>query len=169
MPGYWGLQSKVGRPPKPIYQQIAVALFVLGGGQTIAKSRITLNIGHGTVWKYAWRVIKLLSTSSLIDQHIRWPAKDMRGVGHPIFRRCVGFLDGSNIILREKPLVDPEAYFTRKKNYGFNLQAICDWQGQFIWTSMGHTAGVHDSRALKATDLYRNPRRLIPRSTLLIS
>lgn len=52
---------------------------------------------------------------------------------------------------------DPEAYFTRKKNYGFNLQAICDWSGRFIWVSMGQTARVHDSHVFKTTDLYRNP------------
>ena len=53
-------------------------------------------------------------------------------------------------------MVDPEAYFSRKKNYGFNLQAICDWTGKFIWVYMGHTASVHDSTAFKSTTLYNN-------------
>jgi len=52
-------------------------------------------------------------------------------------------------------MVDPEAYFSRKKCYGFNLQAICDWNGRFIWVSMGHTASVHDSTAFKSSQLYQ--------------
>ena len=52
---------------------------------------------------------------------------------------------------------DPEAYFSRKKTYGFNIQAICDWDRKFIWEFMGHTASVQDSTAFKSSDLYRNP------------
>ena len=51
---------------------------------------------------------------------------------------------------------DPEDYFSCKKNYGFNLQAICDLNGKFIWVYMGHTASAHDSTAFKSTDLYCN-------------
>ena len=149
----------VGRPPIPIYQRIAVGLYVLGGGQTFTKSRITLNIGYGTVWKFTWRLINLLV--KLVGEYIQWPPAAQRVIDnqHRMFRRCVGFLDGSNIVLRDKPMVDPKAYFSRKKNYGFNLQAICDWKGRFIWTSMGHTAGSHDSLVFKSTDIYRNPSR----------
>lgn len=38
--------------PIPVYQQIVVALHVLGGGVTGDKARIALNIGYGTVWTY---------------------------------------------------------------------------------------------------------------------
>ncbi|RPB26863.1 hypothetical protein L211DRAFT_866320 [Terfezia boudieri ATCC MYA-4762] len=45
---YW-VQSKTGRPPRPIYQQIAVALYVLGGGGgTGERTRHALNIGKGS-------------------------------------------------------------------------------------------------------------------------
>ena len=45
-PEYW-CQNDVGRGcPRPIYQQIAAGLYVLGGGGTVLKSRILLNIGH---------------------------------------------------------------------------------------------------------------------------
>ena len=53
-------------------------------------------------------------------------------------------------------MVDFEAYFSCKKDYGFNLQAICDWHSRFIWIYMGHTASVHDSTVFKSTTLYRN-------------
>ena len=135
---------------EPIYQQIAAGLHVLGrGGQT------TMNIGHGTMWKYAWRTITLLAR--LVGEYVRWPARGARRYGnHDVFRRCIGFLDGSDIVLQDKPMIDPEAYLSRRKNYGFNLQAICDWNGKFIWVYMGQTANVHDSTAFKSSSLYRN-------------
>ena len=34
----------------------------------------------------------------------------------PHFEGCVGFVDGSEIVLKEKPLLDGESYFSRKKN-----------------------------------------------------
>ena len=143
-----------GRPSRPIYYQVAVGLYVLGGGTTMSKSRVTMNVSQGSTWKYAWRTITLLAR--LLGEYVRWPAKGTTRYGdHDVFRRCIGFLDGSNIILRDRPLNDPEAYFSRKKNYGFNLQAICDWNGKFIWVYMGHTASAHDSTAFKSTDLYR--------------
>ena len=70
-----------------------------------------------------------------------------------MFSRCIGFLYGTNIVLRNQPIIDSEAYFSRKKNYGLNLQAICDWEGRFIWVCMKHTASVHDSTAFKPTAL----------------
>ena len=65
-------------------------------------------------------------------------------------------MDGSIIILRDKPQVNPEAYFSRKKEYGINLQAVCDWNRRFIYVSMGHPAAAHDSTAFKDSRLYKN-------------
>ena len=158
---YWGQIAEgpvaggpVGRPPRPIYQQIAVGLCILGGGMTMSKSRVTMNIAQGTTWKYAWRTITLLAR--LLGDYVRWPIRGTRHGNHDIFRHCIGFLDGSNIVLRDRPMLDPEAYLSRNQNYGFNLQAICDWNGKFIWMYMGHTASAHDSTAFKSTDIYRN-------------
>ncbi|RPB22099.1 hypothetical protein L211DRAFT_789278, partial [Terfezia boudieri ATCC MYA-4762] len=58
------------------------------------------------------------------------------------FSQCIGFIDGSNMVLRDKPMFDPDAYFSQKKNNGFNFQEICNWEGQFILVSMKHTASI---------------------------
>ena len=90
-------------------------------------------------------------------RYIQWPSANARrvsravrleedGISTLIFEKCIGFLDGSIIVFQSKPSVDPEAYFSRK-NYRFNLQAICDSDGQFMHASMGYTASVHDSIA----------------------
>ena len=45
---YWGI--KHGHAPKPAYQQIAIALYMLGGGAgTKERSRVHMNIGYGTL------------------------------------------------------------------------------------------------------------------------
>jgi len=158
--GYWDHRAiESGRSPKPIYYQIAVALYILGGGGGGAgeRTRIALNIGYGTVRAYTWRTIELLHT--LLSEYIHWLLQSVpRPIesGHSVPRHCIGFIDGSNIVLRDKPMVDPEAYFSRKKNYGFNLQAICNWESRFIWASMAHTASAHDSPAWKSTALYQS-------------
>jgi len=101
------------------------------------RTQLALNIGKGAVLAYTWRTINLLAR--LVPTYIRWPHSVEHPVqsGHRVFSRCIGFLDGTNIVLRNEPTIDPEAYFSRKKNYGFNLQA---WEGRFIWVSMKHTA-----------------------------
>ncbi|KAF8456859.1 hypothetical protein BDZ91DRAFT_666739, partial [Kalaharituber pfeilii] len=72
--------------------------------------------------------------AQLMPEYIQWSTEAERNQKHhDIFSLCIGFLDGSNIILRDKPKNDPEAYFLQKKNYRFNLQAICNWEGRFIW------------------------------------
>jgi len=102
------------------------------GGSTGERTRLALNIGKGVVLAYTWRTVNLLAR--LVPTYIRWPHSAEHPVqsGHRVFSRCIGFQDGTNIVLRNKPIIDPEAYFSRKKNYGFNLQAICDWEGRFI-------------------------------------
>ena len=148
--------------PYPIYQQLAVGLYVLGsaGGGGLERTRVSLNISKGAVDKYLWRTIAVISR--LLPTYVKWPSaeersieRDMRDEGvEGIFQDCVGFLDGSIIILREKPQMDPEAYFSRKKEYGINLQAVCDWERRFIFASLGYTAATHDSTAFKNSDLY---------------
>ena len=108
---------------------MAVALYVLGSGpgSTAERARVHLNIGHGTVSLYVWRTINLLA--SMAREFIRWPPEEVRRRQHisqvdEVFCNCVGYLDGSEIVLRDRPKNDHEAYFSRKKIYGFNLQVI---------------------------------------------
>jgi len=74
---YW-VQSKTRQPSRPIYQQIAAALYVLGGsGGTGERTRLALNIGKGAVLAYTWRTINLLAR---LATYIRWP----HSVEHPV-------------------------------------------------------------------------------------
>ena len=66
-------------------------------------------------------------------------------------------------------MIDNEAYFSRKSYYGFNLQAICDWNGRFIYAYPGHTASVHDSTAFKAPPLYQNRYKHFEEDEILLA
>ena len=91
------------------YQQVATALYILGSsGGSADRARILLDIGHGTIWEYTWRFIKLLV--HLARRFISWPSpQQCRQLpvplkpGKEIFSGCVGFLDGSEIPLQSKP------------------------------------------------------------------
>ncbi|KAF8421652.1 hypothetical protein EV426DRAFT_507333, partial [Tirmania nivea] len=121
----WPAEPGAKTPPRPIYQQVAVALYVIGsvGGGGKERSRIALNISKGAVGIYMWRTLAVLS--NLLPEYVRWPSveerarcaeqRSMAGGAQEIFQDCVGFLDGSIIVLRDKGQVDPEAYFFRKK------------------------------------------------------
>jgi DDE superfamily endonuclease len=150
---------------RPVFQQVAVALYVLGSaGATLERVRMKLNIGKGTIQAYLWRTVNLLATLS--HEYVRWPTAELRRQQRAqqlddVFGNCIGHLDGSEIPLRDRPLKDPEAYFSRKKTYGFNLQAICNNQGQFTYAHAGYTASTHDSTAFKATSSYQRRRELM--------
>ncbi|KAF8459268.1 hypothetical protein BDZ91DRAFT_665626, partial [Kalaharituber pfeilii] len=112
---YWKVSRAGGGPTaRPVYQQVAVALYMLGGyGGGVERERIALNIGKGTAVAYLWRTIAVLI--KILPEYLRWPIPEQREQWRPpttIFRRCIGFLDGSIIILKDKPRVDPEAYFS---------------------------------------------------------
>jgi DDE superfamily endonuclease len=165
---YWGQRSAGplgGNTGRPVFQQVAVALYVLGSaGGSLERTRMTLNIGKGTIQSYLWRTVNLLATMSC--EYVLWPTAELRRQQRvqnhdDVFGNCVGYLDGSEIPLRDRPLKDPEAYFSRKKVYGFNLQAICNQKGEFIYAFAGCTASTHDSTAFKASIFYQRRGELM--------
>lgn len=157
-PDYWCQNNDAGgRQGRPPHEQIAVALYTLGSpASNLERIRMKLNIGKGTVHTYVWRTINLLA--SLKSEFIQWPssqARHQQQVDDEVFKDCVGYIDGTEIPLQYSPIKDREAYFSRKKIYGFNLQAVCNHHEQFIYAHMGATASTHDSTAFKGSLLYQ--------------
>ena len=123
---YWCQSLGPSAPPRPV-QQVAVALYLQGAGpgSTAERIRIKLNIGHGTISLYVSRTVNLLA--SMAFQYIQWPSKEVRQQQRAarideVFGNYIGYINGSEIALRDKPKHDHEAYLSRKKLYGFNLQ-----------------------------------------------
>ena len=118
-----------------------MALYVLGSGDfTCERVRSKLNISYGSVYDYVDRTVELLQ--GLATEYIAWPSAESRRrqreeKGGTIFEDCVGYLDGSEIPLKMKPEKDSETFFSRKKIYDLNLQAICDYGGKFTYATIG--------------------------------
>jgi hypothetical protein len=84
-------------------------LYSLGsGGNGHERDRIQLNVSRGSVPQYTSRVIKLLA--SLLATYVKWPKPGERA-GRGVFKDCIGFIDGSEIPLRWKPMKDWETFF----------------------------------------------------------
>jgi hypothetical protein len=64
---------------------------------------------------------------------------------------------------------DPEAYFSRKKIYGFNLQATCDQQGRFIMLMQDIPPVLMIPPPLKALHFYERRKELISSNEYILA
>lgn len=54
-------------------------------------------------------------------------------------------MDGTQVVLYEKPKVDGETYFNRKSRYAINLQLVCDDEKRIRFYQTGWPGSAHDS------------------------
>ncbi|RPA98751.1 hypothetical protein L873DRAFT_1611535, partial [Choiromyces venosus 120613-1] len=73
------------------------------------------------------------------------------------FPGCIGFLDGTDIVLRYGPSYHGETYFNRKKQYALNVQAICDSKRRFTYIAGGYPASVGDATVFSCTTFFKQP------------
>ncbi|CAG8452386.1 10226_t:CDS:2 [Gigaspora rosea] len=69
------------------------------------------------------------------------------------FKGCIGFLDGTHVILGYKPTIDGETYYNRKTN-SLTIQLICD---------------RYDSTAYKSTPLFQNVQKFFNEGEYLLA
>jgi len=86
-------------------------------------------VGFGTVIKATWQVIEAIN--SLGCKYVVWPDQRCRAeisecMAMEGFCRCVGFVDGTTILLSQHPGYDGEVFYDRKHRYSVNSQVICD-------------------------------------------
>jgi hypothetical protein len=95
---------------------------------------------EGSIYNYTNRVIPLLL--DLVPAYIQWPSASYRRARmheqHSIFKRAVGFIDGCEIPLQWKAKRHHETYFSRHQQYGFQMQAVCDWEGRIRYAYCGN-------------------------------
>lgn len=75
--------------------------------------------------------------------------------------KCIGYVDGSDIILDEAPSDDPESYFNRKQRYSIKIQAVCDINCIFRNIFVGYPGSVHDARVYANSEIGRNPEKFL--------
>lgn len=69
------------------------------------------------------------------------------------FPRVIGAIDGTHIEIN-RPAIDPDSYYTRKKTYAVHAQGVVDHQKKFIDVFVGYPGSVHDDRVFKNSDIY---------------
>ncbi|EFP79524.2 uncharacterized protein PGTG_05845 [Puccinia graminis f. sp. tritici CRL 75-36-700-3] len=128
------------RPQLPIPHQLAPTLKRLGSngnGASVGQFSRNLGVGRGTVVKASRRVIRAIN--NLSEKYLTWPDKVRRKEISDVmkcegFKGCVGFVDGTTIPLYQRPSIDGEVFFDRKKRYlemveGYPLRIpVIRWQ-----------------------------------------
>lgn len=146
--------------------QLATTLYILGSyGSSTVRAAAQLGIGEGTAHLYLQRC--MIALVHLSTRYIQWPepgGEDFKNRRSEIeeqskFPGCVGFLDGTDIILQYAPSFHGETYFNRKKHYGLNLQGICDSERRFSYISTGFPASVGDATVFCETEFFKTPNR----------
>lgn len=150
--------------------QLATALYFLGsfGGSTV-RGAAQLGIGEGTAHLYLHRTI--IALARLFPRYVRWPSPqspEFRSMRSSIeqeshFPGCVGFLDGTDMVLQYSPSYHGESYFNRKKRYGFNVQGICDNDRRFTFIQTGFPASVGDATVFCQTTFFTKPNNFFAR------
>src|SRR6202522_840850 len=154
----------------PIIKQMAIAMFRFGHNGNAASVEAVAQwagVSAGTVVNCTRRV--MIAFLVLHDSTIRWPSEDekenskqwVEAVSCYAWRDGYCMVDGTPIVLFQKPGFHGEAYFDRKSNYSLNLQVRLTTLfhvylllfGQLVTLPnlriidyvIGHCGSVHDS------------------------
>jgi len=144
--------------------QLATTLYILGSySSSTVRAAAQLGIGEGTAYLYLQHC--MIALIHLSTRYIQWPVP-----GNEDFKRrrteieeesgfpgCVGFLDGTDIVLPYAPSFHGETYFNQKKHYVLNLQGICDSERRFSYISTGFPASVGDATVFCKTEFCKTP------------
>ena len=158
-------QAKPSAHQLPVEHQLQIALFRLGrfgNGSSVQDIAQIFGVSEGTIVNATRRVIK--ATLSLEDRYLCWYTPEesarMKRRIHRMsgFRNCLGFLDGTTIVLAEKPVNHGEFYYNRKSQYGLNCQIVADLDARIRFFFCGYPASVHDSRCIEESEFCQHPR-----------
>ncbi|XP_037806208.1 protein ANTAGONIST OF LIKE HETEROCHROMATIN PROTEIN 1-like [Lucilia sericata] len=81
---------------------------------------------------------------------------------------CIGYVDGTEIKLAEKPLDDPESYFSRKHIYSLKVQGICDYRLRVRNLVLGYPGSVHDATIFNNCELSLIPKKIFTGAEWLV-
>jgi hypothetical protein len=160
----------------PVWIQVMVVLTKLGcNGNGNSNGRIARNCGYsnGAVSLFSNRVFTAIL--SLKRKVIKWPSIEERKKISKRFGskfgldNCVGIVDGTHIVFSQKPAVDGEVFFTRKKEYSMNLQLICDDRRVIRYAIIGWPGTVYDSTIFDTSKILKDPKSYLSTEEYLIA
>lgn len=143
--------------------QLALTLYRLGSygdGASIARIAALFGIGDGgTIENITHRVLSAIF--KLRHEYLHWPtaAEKQYLLANTLdeLPNCIGYLDGTEIKLAEKPCCDPDSYYSRKQQFSIKMQGVCDRNLKIRHILVGFPGSVHDSRVFANSSLFLNP------------
>ncbi|KAF7310261.1 DDE Tnp4 domain-containing protein [Mycena indigotica] len=159
-------------PQTPIEQQLAVTLYRLGrygNGASIEDIARIAGCSEGSVENFTNRVFTAIE--ALHDLFVRPLTTAEKEVEKDWVEQNVGFgglwregwimYDGTIVPLYAKPALNGQGYYTRKSNYGLNVQiGNAPSNLRIVDYSIGHTGSAHDQLAFEGTAAYKYPNWL---------
>lgn len=147
----------------PVAVQLALTLYRLGAyadGASLVRIAALFGVGDGgTVEKITKRVLNAIF--NLRNECLYWPTagekKKLLANTLNELPNCIGYLDGTEIRLAERPCRDPDSYYSRKQQFSIKLQGVCDSQLKIRHIHVGFPGSVHDSRVFSNSSLFLNP------------
>jgi hypothetical protein len=160
----------------PAWIQLMVVLSRLGcdgNGASIGRNARHGGVSHGSVCKYTERVF--VAILAMKDAEICWPTAEERKI---ISRRfavkhglpgVVGVVDGTPVVMSQRPHVDGEVFWTRKGHYAINLQLVCDDRRRILFYQSGWPGSVYDATVFSQSHLSLHPEQYFSPGEFLIA
>ncbi|KAF7321839.1 DDE Tnp4 domain-containing protein [Mycena kentingensis (nom. inval.)] len=156
-------------PQAPVEEQLAVTLYRMGrygNGASVQDIARTAGCSEGSVENFTNRVFTAIEslhdlfvrplTEEEKDREKQW-VEDSLGFGG-LWREGWIMYDGTIVPLFTKPALNGQGYYTRKSNYGLNVQiGNTPSNLRIVDYSIGHTGSAHDQLAFEGTAAYRYP------------
>ncbi|XP_036342392.1 putative nuclease HARBI1 [Rhagoletis pomonella] len=147
--------------------QLIIVLYRLGSsGEGASISKIARLFGvsdGGVIQNMTNRVFHAIL--KLKTKFLYWPdAAERKILAAETFEElphCVGYVDGTEVKLAEKPSEDPESYFSRKHMYSLKAQAICDYRLRIRHLVLGYPGSVHDARTYNNCSLTTRTTQML--------
>src|SRR5688572_24257656 len=102
---------------------------------------------------------------SLSNRFLCWPNSAERGQIRYHMEEslpgCIGFIDGSQIPLEEKPVDDPESYFNRNKRYAIQLQCVVSPDKRIMNMFAKFPGSVHDARVFASSNIGQSTQNYL--------
>uniref|UniRef100_A0A0A9Z5Y3 Putative nuclease HARBI1 n=1 Tax=Lygus hesperus TaxID=30085 RepID=A0A0A9Z5Y3_LYGHE len=145
----------------PVEIQLMVVLYRLGSygeGASVAKIATLFGIGdEGTVEILTRRVFVAILRKK--NKYLKWPDANERmeivADTHSELPYCVGYVDGTEIPLAEKPCVSADDYYSRKQQFSIKAQVVCDHKYIVRTLTVGYPGSVRDARIFAQSSIGR--------------
>lgn len=151
----------------PCWLQVMIVLNFWGcdgNGSSIGRNARKSGFSEGSMTKFKGRVISALIDVNQAHKIVTWPDEAERKVISRTFAlkgqpNCVGIVDGTYVMLSQRPHLDGEVYWCRKCCYAFNVQLVCDDQKYIRFYQLGYPASLYDSTVIGESRIGQQPNR----------